>query len=184
MVERSLPTPEARGSNPVIGKFNMYILSTVLTVVTTFRCVTFRVLTISLPITYWQLPYKFCFNCSATHVTSQVLKPKTVNKRIGGATSLPVSHWCSLTNTFHPFTIWSLKGHRKTCSSESFIKLFFKAAKNRLKMYRLETNVTCIRIVLRDQLFEVVYRWPWIDEAACVLLRGRRDVRDLEQVCR
>ena len=25
-------------------------------------------------------PYKFCFYCSATHMTSQVLQPKTVNK--------------------------------------------------------------------------------------------------------
>ena len=25
-------------------------------------------------------PYKFCFYCSETHVTSQVLQPKSVNK--------------------------------------------------------------------------------------------------------
>ena len=29
-------------------------------------------------------PYKFCFYCSATHVTSQVLQPKLVNKRYRG----------------------------------------------------------------------------------------------------
>ena len=36
-------------------------------------------------------PYKFCFYCSATHVTSQVLQPKSVNKRYEGATRLAVS---------------------------------------------------------------------------------------------
>ena len=30
LVERSLPTPEVSGSNPVIGKFNIFFLSTVL----------------------------------------------------------------------------------------------------------------------------------------------------------
>ena len=39
-------------------------------------------------------PYKFCFYCSATHVTSQVSQPKSVNKRYrghGGTTRLAVS---------------------------------------------------------------------------------------------
>ena len=35
--------------------------------------------------------YKFCFYCSATHVTSQVLQPKSVNKLNRGTTLLEVS---------------------------------------------------------------------------------------------
>ena len=35
-------------------------------------------------------PYKFCFYCSATHVMSQVLQPKSVNKRYRGTTRLAV----------------------------------------------------------------------------------------------
>ena len=36
-------------------------------------------------------PYTICFYCSATHVTLQVLQPKTVNKRYRGQQMFPVS---------------------------------------------------------------------------------------------
>ena len=36
-------------------------------------------------------PYKFCLYCSTTHVTSQVLQPKSVNKRYRDITLVSVS---------------------------------------------------------------------------------------------
>ena len=42
-------------------------------------------------ISYHSDPYKFCFYCPATRVTSQVLQPKSVNKWYRGATRLSVS---------------------------------------------------------------------------------------------
>ena len=38
-------------------------------------------------------PIPFVFYCSATHVTSQVLQPKTVNKRYRGSYTFSSVHW-------------------------------------------------------------------------------------------
>ena len=45
-------------------------------------------------------PIPFVFYCSATHVTSQVLHPKTFNKRYRGQHTFISVHWlCLVTNS-------------------------------------------------------------------------------------
>ena len=40
-------------------------------------------------------PYKFCFYCLATHVTSQVLQPKSVHKRYRGRHTFISLYWAN-----------------------------------------------------------------------------------------
>ena len=48
-------------------------------------------------------PYKFCFYCSATHVTSQVLQPKSVNKWYRGRHTVISVHLKRFFRTFPLF---------------------------------------------------------------------------------
>ena len=60
-------------------------------------------------------PYKFCFYCPATHVTSQVLQPKSVHKRYRGRHTF-ISLYCQSLRIIGNFSNFLVTRHCSTAA--------------------------------------------------------------------